>query len=66
MQSSTLDNMIWSVAEIISHLSASVSLHAGDLILTGTPEGVGSVKSGDTIIGRVAGLPPIQVSYIDA
>ncbi len=66
MQSSTLDNMIWSVAEIITHLSASVSLRAGDLILTGTPEGVGPVVVGDTIIGEIDGLPPIQVSYIDA
>ena len=64
MQSSTLDKMIYPVSEIIKHLGNSVSLAAGDLIMTGTPEGVGPVVKGETIIGSVSGLPSITVQYI--
>ncbi|MBL4870339.1 MAG: fumarylacetoacetate hydrolase family protein [Robiginitomaculum sp.] len=63
MQNSCLNHMIWSVEEIIKHLSASVTLGAGDIILTGTPEGVGSVIAGGTIIGAVEGLASIEVSF---
>ena len=66
MQSSTLDKMIWSVDDIITSLGASVTLAAGDLIFTGTPEGVGPVVAGDKIVGEVCGLPLIEVSFIDA
>ncbi len=65
-QSSTLDKMIWPVDEIISALGASVTLAAGDLIFTGTPEGVGPVAAGDKIVGEISGLPIIEVSFIDA
>lgn len=63
MQNSSLDNMIWSVGDIITALGKTVTLSAGDLIYTGTPEGVGAVVAGDTIIGTIAGLPSITVSY---
>lgn len=62
-QSSTLNKMIWSVDEIITHLSETVTLAAGDLIYTGTPEGVGPAAAGDTLLGTIDGLPPIEVSY---
>ena len=65
-QNSTLDKMIWSVDEIIAALGASVTLAAGDLIFTGTPEGVGPVVAGDRIVGEVVGLPIIEVSFVDA
>jgi fumarylpyruvate hydrolase len=64
-QNSTLDKMIYSVDEIISHLNASVTLEAGDLIFTGTPEGVGPVKAGETLLGEIDGLPTIEISYIE-
>ena len=64
MQSSTLDKMIYSVSDIIKHLNESVTLAAGDLIMTGTPEGVGPVKKGDIITGEVTGLPTITIQYI--
>lgn len=64
MQSSSLDKMIWSVEEIIDHLNQTVTLSAGDLIYTGTPDGVGPVLAGETIRGEIDGLPPITVSYI--
>ncbi len=64
-QSASLDQMIWSVDEIIAALGASVTLCAGDLIFTGTPDGVGPVLSGDKLVGMIDGLPPIEVSFID-
>lgn len=55
-QDSDLGAMIWQVAPIISHLSALFELHAGDLILTGTPSGVGPVQPGDRLVGSIDGL----------
>jgi fumarylpyruvate hydrolase len=66
VQSSSLDKMIWSISDIIKHLSASVSLQAGDLIFTGTPEGVGPVVSGDQLDASVTGLAPLHVKFTDA
>ena len=63
-QNSTLDKMIYSVDEILSHLSASVTLAAGDLIFTGTPAGVGPCAAKDMLRGEIDGLPPIEVSYV--
>ena len=48
-QNSDISQMIWSVPEIISELSKLFELHAGDLIFTGTPSGVGPVQPGDTL-----------------
>lgn len=64
MQSSTLDKMIWNVEEIIGRISDDMDLQAGDLIFTGTPEGVGPVARGDEIEGGIEGLAPIRVMYI--
>ncbi|MEW2912146.1 fumarylacetoacetate hydrolase family protein [Leisingera sp. JC11] len=55
-QDATLAEMIWSVADIICHLSGFYHLRPGDLILTGTPAGVGAVKAGDKIRGGIDGL----------
>lgn len=60
-QSSDLSMMIWSVSETIAYLSKLVALAAGDLIFTGTPEGVASVRRGDVLDGQVAGLPALRV-----
>jgi fumarylpyruvate hydrolase len=61
-QSSRLSRLIWSVDEIIHWLSRYMDLAPGDLIYTGTPEGVGPVASGDTLEARIDGLPPLRVS----
>jgi fumarylpyruvate hydrolase len=53
--------LIWNIAETIEHLSAAWELQPGDLIFTGTPEGVAAVVPGDTLVGAVAGLGEIQV-----
>ena len=58
-QSSDVGRMIWSVPETIAFLSRLVRLEPGDLIFTGTPEGVGAVARGDVLEGRIAGLPPL-------
>jgi fumarylpyruvate hydrolase len=60
-QQSTVDHLIWNIAETIEHLSAAWDLRAGDLIFTGTPEGVGTVGTGDVMLGRISGLPDLRV-----
>ena len=61
-QEGQLDQLIWSVSEIISHLSRYYHLGPGDLIYTGTPAGVGPVKPGDRIVGTIDGLAPVDVT----
>jgi len=60
-QRSHVSKLIWNIAETIAHLSAAWELQPGDLIFTGTPEGVAAVESGDTLVGFVAGLGEITV-----
>ncbi|MDB5742789.1 MAG: hydrolase family protein [Polaromonas sp.] len=60
-QSSDLTHLIWSVGEVIANLSTLFELQPGDIIFTGTPEGVGPVKGGQTMTVRIAGLPPLAV-----
>ncbi|MES2413666.1 MAG: fumarylacetoacetate hydrolase family protein [Pseudomonadota bacterium] len=60
-QRSTAAKLIWNVAETIEHLSAAWELQPGDLIYTGTPEGVAAVVSGDTMVGEVKGLGTLTV-----
>ena len=60
-QSSDIAKLIWSVAESISYLSRYETLEPGDVIMTGTPEGVGAVVAGDVMRGHIAGLGDILV-----
>jgi fumarylpyruvate hydrolase len=60
-QSSTTAKLIWNIAETIEHLSSYWRLEPGDLIYTGTPEGVGAVKPGDLMEGGVAGVGTLKV-----
>jgi fumarylpyruvate hydrolase len=60
-QTSDLTHLIWSVPETIANLSTLFELQPGDLIFTGTPEGVGAVKAGQTMVGDIAGLGKLQV-----
>jgi len=60
-QSSDISKLIWSVAECIAHLTAYEALQPGDLIMTGTPEGVGPVVRGDVMVAAITGLDPISV-----
>ena len=61
-QSSDISKMIWPVAECIAYLSEYEALQAGDLIMTGTPEGVNAVVAGDVMHGEIAGLGSIEVT----
>ena len=60
-QRSTVAKLIWNVAETIEHLSAAWALEPGDLIYTGTPEGVAAVVTGDLLVGQVGGLGSLQI-----
>ncbi|NYT64984.1 fumarylacetoacetate hydrolase family protein [Alcaligenaceae bacterium] len=60
-QSSDLSQMIWSPAEAIAYLSAYFELQPGDIILTGTPEGVGPVLAGQTMTAAIEGLGELRV-----
>ncbi|MGB3069612.1 MAG: fumarylacetoacetate hydrolase family protein [Ottowia sp.] len=60
-QRSHIHKLIWNIAETIEHLSSAWELQPGDLIYTGTPEGVAAVVAGDTLVGQVTGLPELRV-----
>lgn len=62
-QSGNLDQMIWSVAEIIATLSTYVELKGGDLIFTGTPAGVGPIVPGDRLEAVLDGAPPLLMTF---
>jgi fumarylpyruvate hydrolase len=61
-QSSNVDKLIWDVREIIADLSLFYHLQPGDLIYTGTPEGVNAVLPGDKITGRVEGVAEVALT----
>jgi fumarylpyruvate hydrolase len=65
-QDATLGELIWKVDEIVCHLSRFYHLRPGDLILTGTPAGVGPVLAGDVITGAIDGLEPIHLTLTEA
>jgi fumarylpyruvate hydrolase len=63
-QAGDLSQLIWSVAEIIEHLSAAWMLAPGDLIFTGTPAGVGPVQRGDSLVGGIDGLETLRTTIV--
>ena len=63
-QRANLSEMIWSVPEIVSELSTYYELRPGDLIFTGTPEGVGPVKRGDSLVGGIDGLETLRITIV--
>jgi fumarylpyruvate hydrolase len=62
-QKGDLSELIWNVPETISYLSKLVTLRAGDVIMSGTPAGVGPVKAGDRLEGHVDGVGDLTVTY---
>ncbi|MBV8617385.1 MAG: fumarylacetoacetate hydrolase family protein [Curvibacter sp.] len=60
-QSSNVSKLIWNIGETIEHLSRAWELAPGDLIYTGTPEGVAAVVRGDLLEGGVGGLPALSI-----
>ena len=63
-QTSTTAKLIWNIAETIEHLSSYWRLEPGDLIFTGTPEGVGAVVKGDLMEGAVSGVGQLKVRMV--
>lgn len=63
-QSSDVSKLIWNVPETIVHLSKLYRLRPGDLIFTGTPEGVGPISRGQRLVGEIEGLPSIRVMIV--
>jgi len=60
-QRSNVSKLIWNLGETIEHLSAAWELQPGDLIYSGTPEGVGAVVAGDTMVAGIGGLGTLTV-----
>ena len=60
-QRDSLDSQIWSVAEVISRISRSVALRAGDLIMTGSPAGVDGLQPGDVINAGIDGIGQLEM-----
>jgi fumarylpyruvate hydrolase len=63
-QRANLSEMIWSVPEIVAELSTYFELRPGDLIFTGTPEGVGPVQRGDSLVGGIDGLETLRITIV--
>ena len=63
-QISSIEKLIWNISETIEHLSAAWQLQPGDLIFTGTPEGVNAVKPGDLMEGSVTGIGSLKVRVV--
>jgi fumarylpyruvate hydrolase len=63
-QRANLSEMIWSVPEIVAELSTYFELRPGDLIFTGTPEGVGPVRRGDSLVGGIDGLETLRITIV--
>jgi fumarylpyruvate hydrolase len=61
-QKSDVSHLIWSVNEVIANLSSLFTLQPGDLIFTGTPDGVGAVKRGQTMTVGIDGLETLRVT----
>lgn len=60
-QAGDLADMIWPVGPMLAELSRYFELKAGDLVFTGTPEGVAAVARGDRLVGRIAGLGELRL-----
>lgn len=64
-QKSEIGKLIWSVPEVIEHLSAAWELAPGDLIFSGTPEGVAAVVAGDTLKARIDGVGSLEFTLVE-
>lgn len=63
-QDGDLNQLIWKVPEMISYLSDYFELAGGDVILTGTPAGVGPVEKGDVMVGEIEGFDLLRVKVV--
>ena len=63
-QDGDLNQMIWKVPEMISYLSRFYDIAAGDLIMSGTPAGVGAIQRGDVLVGSIENLGSFTVTVV--
>ncbi len=63
-QTGDLNQLIWKVPEMISYLSGLFRLAPGDIIMSGTPAGVGPVKRGDVLKGHIDGVGDLEVRVV--
>ncbi|MCK0094963.1 fumarylacetoacetate hydrolase family protein [Yoonia sp. F2084L] len=63
-QQAKLSDMVWSIPEIIADLSTLYTLQPGDLIMTGTPAGVGAVVKGDVLHGTIGDFAAVETTII--
>lgn len=63
-QEGRLGDLVWKCDEILAHLSGFYHLAPGDLVMTGTPAGVGPVAAGDQLEGMVEGLDPVRLAIL--
>lgn len=61
-QDARVSDMVWKTADLIAHLSGFYHLQPGDLIMTGTPAGVGPVLPGDRLVAEIAGLAQVTLT----
>ncbi|WBU65082.1 fumarylacetoacetate hydrolase family protein [Paracoccus aerodenitrificans] len=64
-QDAPLSDMVWSIPELLSRLSHLYHLAPGDILMTGTPAGVGPVSVGNHLVGDVEGLAPVSVTFTE-
>ncbi len=63
-QEGDLNQLIWNIPDTIAYLSTLFTLEPGDLIMSGTPAGVGPIQKGDVLEGTVAGLTPLKIKIV--
>lgn len=63
-QDGDLNQMIWKVPEMINYLSQYYDIAAGDIIMAGTPSGVGPIERGDTMVGEIEGLGTLEIKVV--
>ena len=63
-QDGDLNQMIWKVPEMVSYLSRFYDIAAGDLIMSGTPAGVGAIQRGDVLVGSIENLGSLKVTVV--
>ena len=63
-QDGDLNQIIWKIPRMISHLSNFYDIAAGDIVMTGTPAGVGPIVKGDKLVGKIDKLNPLEVIVV--
>jgi fumarylpyruvate hydrolase len=63
-QDGNLNQIIWKIPRMIAHLSTFYDITAGDIIMTGTPAGVGPVVKGDKLVGTIDKLNPLEIIVV--